>query len=224
MTAHRPTVEQAERLREAVATARRLPPEKPAALDALDTLCEQTGHGLPEGAMESLLGLIVGIEPPSRTDELLDRLFGPQPGGLFEGVGRLAAVSALLEYQARDLLATLVDGPPGGNDETDAEELEDPNEVLNRCAERSTILGPELGRQVVSVVNLLRQIHDFREEHVHTTWSRYAGGRRTERPPRSGVADHRNNLAGLVEEAAEIAVQVPDLLQQCQRARDERSS
>ncbi len=48
----------------------------------------------------------------SEIDDRMFKYFGPQPDGLFLAIGRLSALTSLLDVWVRNLLATLVDDEP----------------------------------------------------------------------------------------------------------------
>ena len=176
--------------------------------------------------MEPLINVILGRKEPRHVDDLLDKLFGNQPEGMFEAIGKFAAISALMEYLALDLLSTLIDTPRETYEAAD-KDLKDPNKVLKRCDERAVILSPPLRDQVLRTVKNLRQIRRYRNQYVQTTWSRYASGWR---PPGGAPGlliteeEDGENLPDLAEEAAQEAVWLLDLIQQCQMEKKQRLS
>ena len=226
MNQFRPTLEQAARIQQAVAAASLMTPERAEELQAFEMVCRQTGDGIPEPAMESVINVILGRKEPRHVDDLLANLFGSQPEDMFEAIGQFAAISALMEYLALDLLSTLIDDTPREKYEADDMDLQHPINVLDRCEERAVILNAPLHQEVLRTVKNLRQIRQWRNQYVHTTWSRYAGGWRSPRGPASRLLiteeEEGERLSDLAEEAAQEAVWLRDLIQRCQTEQNRR--
>jgi hypothetical protein len=154
-------------------------------------------------------------QPDRPTDWQLGILFGPQPAGLFDVVGQLAAITSLMEFLTLDLLATLVDETP--REVYQATLKDHPIKVFNRVEERATILSEDLKPVVLVTVRQLRQMRDHRNRYVHAIWSRYAGGW-----SKDGSSGENQDVARVALTAAELALRLLGLIEDCQEEQNQR--
>lgn len=171
MTAHQPTPEQAERIMAAIEEARRIPSEQEQRMAAVEMAIRQTGDGLPDDIVQSLIDMIHGREQPRPSADLLDQLLGHVPDNLFEGLGQLVAIRRLAEDLAFTLLATLTDEEP------DPALKEEPRTVFARCAENAHDLTPELRDAVTADMHNCRHLQQIEDKYSAQALVRYRTGR-----------------------------------------------
>jgi hypothetical protein len=203
MYEHWPTPEQADRIKEAIREVRERPLEQEQTLSAVEMAMRQTGDGLPEQMVDSLINMIVGRTPPRPIDRLTEELFGRLPDTIFEELGQLAAFRALSERLVGTLLRTL--GYTG--------ELKPPPSLFNLCEEQATVLRPDLRRAVVVNLDRCRDVerwqHDYELQVIH----RY----RTGKFDTDGRGLDSFDMDNAPENAAQTVLELRNLIDQCER-------
>ena len=221
----RPTLEQAARIQQAVAAASLMTPERAEELQDFEMVCRQTGDGIPEPAMESVINVILGRKEPRHVNDLPASLFGSQPEGMFEAIGQFAAISALMEYLALDLLSTLIDDTPARS----ARQMRRISSTRSRCSTvgksaQSSSVRPytrrSFGRQESATDTAVAQ--PVRAHHLVALCGRLAFAEGPASRLLITEEEEGERLPDLAEEAAQEAVWLRDLIQRCQTEQNRR--
>lgn len=111
----------------------------------------------------------------SEIDDRMFKYFGPQPDGLFLAIGRLSALTSLLDVWVRNLLATLVDDEPMAKYEKMSF-----YEHATLIREKAIVLPPDLQKEVKRLLGRLTGLRNDRNAGVHTVWSQHGFGWRND--------------------------------------------
>lgn len=164
-------------------------------------------------------------EGMAEIDDLMLKHFGPQPDGLFLAVGRLSALTSLLDVWVRNLLAAVVDAEPMAKYEN-----LDFHAQAKLIREKSSILPPDLRREVKRLLGRLAGLRSDRNAGVHTVWSQPGFGWRNDPNREAGEAQRvltfdadKAQIEAKVLRAARMVDQLVDLQDRCNRLHSQRA-
>lgn len=153
--------------------------------------------------------------------QLMDKHFGPQPSGLFLAIGRLSALTSLLDVWVRHLLATLVDDEPMCR--YDNLGFYDHKKLIKQRAD--LLLPPDLRKDARQLLGTLTGLRGDRNAGVHTVWSEFGFGWRNDpKDPQKALtfAVDQDTIEAKVLKAARLVDQLVSLQERCNRLQVER--